>query len=349
MKKNKVLIFEPFKLDGGQEKFALGLYESLKLRFDVDLLIENNSNIHIQKYISNELKALSNYPISNLIDEYDIIFLNGDRALYLFLKSYIFSSKKNYCKIIHIKHLKFTDATRNLPFFRRIIYRMAHNFLIHQVDDLIAISKPIYTHYCKKGHRVKLIENGIIPILNSEVKRTSKKIKVGFIGRLDFQKGIKLIRDAAIFFSARTDVEFIIYGQGPLSSILMNIPNIKLIGFTNDISVAYAGMDIVLMPSLYEGLSLSLLESMSAGKLLVLSDIESFRSVLDNNSALFFESGNSKSFIQTLKYAIENLSVLTILPLNARKIFEDHYSFEKMVSKYVELIEFYLNIEKNSY
>ena len=107
---------------------------------------------------------------------------------------------------------------------------------------------------------------------------------VGTVGRLEEQKGQRyLIEAARTIVEARPDVQFLIVGDGPLKDELVTrcselgiAEHVCFAGFLSDYVTHMEAMDIGVMPSLWEGFSLSMLEFMALGKPMVVSDHPSF-------------------------------------------------------------------------
>jgi starch synthase len=91
---------------------------------------------------------------------------------------------------------------------------------------------------------------------------------IGYVGRLDTQKGLHLIRHA-LFHALERDAQFVLLGSGSEHGInedfwhlkrrLNEHPDIHLeIGYDEELAhLIYAGADLLIMPSLYEPCGLS--------------------------------------------------------------------------------------------
>ena len=115
--------------------------------------------------------------------------------------------------------------------------------------------------------------------LGFELKENSLKVGVvgslngskNPLGTLEIFKHLKEINDNAVL---------IWIGDGPMRSQVENIiadyhleNDVKLLGIRNDISDVLQIMDCFLMPSLYEGLPVSLIEAQAAGLKCFVSDV----------------------------------------------------------------------------
>jgi glycosyltransferase involved in cell wall biosynthesis len=111
---------------------------------------------------------------------------------------------------------------------------------------------------------------------------------VGMIGRLEDQKNpLDFIRAAAEVARGYADVQFLMIGGGPLQAQcerLIADLNLNgkffLLGFRRDVDRILSILTMTVMSSLWEGLPLAFLESLSAGKPIVANDVGGTRDVV---------------------------------------------------------------------
>lgn len=191
----------------------------------------------------------------------------------------------------------------------RMLYLSLERLCAQFTDRLITVSKPDI----KKGqaHRIAgeekftLIYNGIElekfrqPVddqqLRSELGLDPGCKLVGMIGRLDKQKNpLDFIRAAAIVRKGYPNVQFLFVGDGSLRSEceqLINELGLKesffLLGFRNDVDRILSILTVTAMSSLWEGLPIAFLESMSAGKPIVANNVDGASDVVINGTTGF--------------------------------------------------------------
>lgn len=113
-------------------------------------------------------------------------------------------------------------------------------------------------------------------------KRENIRIKFLFVGRLEKQKGIIYLIKAAEILRNKIDFEIIIVGEGSEAADLMKIVlelNLKeIIKFKGKVDEQildkyYLGCDCFILPSLWEGLPLTLLEAAAAEMPIIASNV----------------------------------------------------------------------------
>jgi glycosyltransferase involved in cell wall biosynthesis len=123
------------------------------------------------------------------------------------------------------------------------------------------------------------------------------------VGRLDYQKGIIDILPALSEAGDLFGWHVHILGEGPLSSALtsamrcLNAP-VSLHGGVDDVRKWFTSSGAMLLPSHYEGLSLSILEAMSLGCVPITSRASSANEIIvDGETGFLFDVGDWRSMI----------------------------------------------------
>lgn len=287
-------------------------------------------------------------------------YKNFDVILSFFLKHSSFISiivgkilgKKVFCRVECSGKFGDIKAIKKIP-FSFIFFNV-----FKRADKIIVLSKEMEKELLSNGFKFEklvLIPNGIDvnkfkPLENKkELKNksgyTGKKI-ILFSGRLTEQKGVEyLIRS---FEKLNLDEKFlIIVGDGDLKDKLeklvseLKIDKYVLFAGKREDVVPYLQMaDIFVLPSLSEGLPLSLLEAMACGLPVVATKVGgNIDLVEDKVNGYLVEPGN----VDEIKNAIENLlrdeeKLKEIGKINREKIVRS-YSFEAIGEKYLSLFK----------
>lgn len=144
----------------------------------------------------------------------------------------------------------------------------------------------------------------------------------------------------------RNRYELWLVGDGPRRSVLENLTkeldlsdNVRFLGIRSDIPNVLQSVDIIVMSSHYEGLSLSNIEGMSVNKPFIASDVDGLREVVDGYGVLFPHGDELKLSSEIQKLA-ENKEYYRQV---AQKCWEraQMYDIKKMVDSYNEV---YMNL-----
>lgn len=166
-------------------------------------------------------------------------------------------------------------------------------------------------------------------------------------GRLAEQKGLEYLIQCIPSLQNKLNKPFkiILAGDGPLRSSLEKqvaelgvSADVIFLGFTHEIHNLLNACDMVVLPSLWEGLSISLLEAMAAQKPIITTTIESNIEVTHNGEAAVLIPAKDVGAItdSILKLAADDI-LAKALSLCARDIFMNNYTEEVMGRKYYKI------------
>lgn len=170
-------------------------------------------------------------------------------------------------------------------------------------------------------------------------------------GRLAKQKGLEyLIRAVALLNdSVRLPfkVKAVLAGEGPLRTQLGVLAKrlgvserILFLGFQDKVGDLLNASDIVVLPSLWEGLSVSLLEAMAAGKPIITTLIGSNREVtLNGEAALLVPPKDPLALADAIQRFIEHPDLAEARGRKAREVYAVKYREEQMLKSYQQLYE----------
>ncbi|MEA2092654.1 MAG: glycosyltransferase family 4 protein, partial [Patescibacteria group bacterium] len=112
-------------------------------------------------------------------------------------------------------------------------------------------------------------------------------------------------------------------------------------GSVNNVNEYLQSADIFIMPSLWEGFSIALLEAMASEKIIITTPVGgNTEAVEDNKTGFIVKPKDSKALAEKIDYVLslpeEEKKRITE---NARKSVEERFSVEKMVGEYEKLYE----------
>lgn len=226
-----------------------------------------------------------------------------------------------------------------------------------------------------KERKKKLIENGLDPqkivtiyngiklpekedvAISQEIRNAHKIAEndfvYGCVANLHIYKNIKLLIKSfgRIYKSSSEPVKLILIGTGPELENLKKMTRelnleekVIFLGQRNDVLSILHIIDVFVLPSNTEGLSISILEAMASSKPVIATDVGGNKEVVENNqTGIIVPPEDEDALFEAMKYLMENREVGHKMGEAGRKRVEDHFSLDRMVHEYEELYEKCLN------
>lgn len=193
----------------------------------------------------------------------------------------------------------------------------------------------------KDQNNLVVIKNGVIDRKAQYRDVKYKPRSFCYVGRLVNSKGIReLIRAFKKVEREFPGAQLSIYGDGDRSDIekyqkiAEDNKGINFYGYTNNPLLAIAQSAVFVLPSYYEGMSLSLLDATMMGKTIIATDIDgNSEIILHNKTGILVPPKNVKSLEAAMKWTLRNPDQAKQLGLNARKKYEKEFNFEKIVKE----------------
>jgi glycosyltransferase involved in cell wall biosynthesis len=179
-------------------------------------------------------------------------------------------------------------------------------------------------------------------------KKSDGKTRFLFVGRLEKQKGLEYLIQAAKFLKGKNYFEIVIAGDGEeadnLKKTAAEFEVECIVKFTGKLSEhalieQYARCDIFVLPSLWEGLPLTLLEAAAAGLPIIATEVGGIPSVFAHGeNALLVNARNSRELAEKMQELMSNKELQKTLSKNARKLAEK-YSWENSAKQLENIYE----------
>ena len=223
---------------------------------------------------------------------------------------------------------------------------------------VIAISEQVKEHleqdFQVEQKRIDLIVHGIelgkfIPHSSKDILDQKKalgldpdKKVIGQIARLSSVKGQRfLIQAAQQILDQRQDVQFLLVGEGPEQRALETLiaekqlkESVLIRPSVSDISLTLALMDVFVMPSLQEGLGLSVLEAQAQGIPVVATRVGGILSIIeDRKTGLLCPEQNSQALASAVLRMLEDQALRQSVIQAARVQLQDKFSLSAMAQK----------------
>lgn len=206
----------------------------------------------------------------------------------------------------------------------------------------------------EKPERIRTIFNGIDlqKFLSADREATRRalgfgadEIILGSIGRLAPQKGFAYMIEAMPGIVAEHPrARLVIAGIGPLEDELKALAktqgvedHVTFLGFRRDAPQLLAAFDVFVHPSLWEGLSISLMEAMVAGRPIVCSRIPgNIEMIDDGKTGIFTEPARPESIVSGVNRMLADWTGAQRMAKAAQRFACDRFSVERMVRENID-------------
>lgn len=234
--------------------------------------------------------------------------------------------------------------------------RALRNNLYHLLDRMATraavvtvcyVTKDLLTHHQRahRGLRATVIPNGVATMDPSQFSRPFELrdgcLNLILAGRLDMVKGHHLAIEA-ITVKGLCNAQLYIIGVGPRQAELRALADthgvgnrVHFLGFRRNIYDYIAHAEILLMPSLHEGLPYTLLEAMALGRPIVASGVGGLAEVIEDGvTGLLIPPGDATHLAKAI-VQLNDPVLRRQLGDNARRLQETQYSLEAMTDRYL--------------
>jgi glycosyltransferase involved in cell wall biosynthesis len=217
-------------------------------------------------------------------------------------------------------------------------------------DAITVVSKEAFDYYTSLGYTVFQVPNAIdISSMSSSEDRRYQK-QVIFAGRLSREKGINSLID--IGKKLPSDTHLIILGVGPeeqkIKDLVKTKKNIHYLGYQlkEDTISLIRGSDVLIQPSLKEGISSTILEAMACKTVIIASNVGGNNELIKNDvNGFLVESNNIESFVNKIENIFENTELRQSLIDQALKTVKK-YDWDKIGNTYLKIYDSILNTSK---
>lgn len=217
-------------------------------------------------------------------------------------------------------------------------------------DVITVISKEAFDYYTSLGYKVIQVPNAIdISSLSQNEDRRYPK-QVIFAGRLSVEKGIDTLIEIAK--KLPSSIQLIILGAGTeeqkIKDLSKNQKNIHYFGYQNKKNTIslIRGSDILIQPSLKEGISSTILESMACNTVVIASNVGGNTELIENNiNGILKDPKDSDSFTEQIITLINNPELRKSLENQAQNTVKK-YDWNQIGNLYLSIYESALDKSK---
>ena len=239
------------------------------------------------------------------------------------------------------------------PLKNKLHYRLSYNWLS---DCVIANSQATKAALLKNApwlgeRRIHVIYNGIDPTpflrpakadLRSVLGLSNETALIGFVGQLDERKGIAsllaaFVRTAGSFPKAH----LLLAGEGPLKTMIGQfasdhglVDRIHLLGFQKNVEEVMKGIDMLVLPSLWEGFGIVLIEAMAAGKPAITTNVSSMPEiVIDGQTGRLVPVNDSSALSAAMNELLADPLLAASWGESGRQRVAAHFTIDQMIDQ----------------
>jgi glycosyltransferase involved in cell wall biosynthesis len=283
------------------------------------------------------------FKIIPFIKKYDIVHVHLFPAFYWVAIAKLFIKTK--AKFIFTEH-NTTNQRRTL------LFRPIERFIYGKYNKIITISKEVenslIAHLKFLPDRFVRIENGV----DLSKIETAERIKTPFF---DNPKTDKIVLQVSRFYDQKdqktlvralkylpNSIKLLLVGEGKNKLDVQLIANklslnkrVKFLGERNDVPSLLKTADIIVLSSKFEGLSLSSIEGMAAGKPFISSNVPGLMDIV-KDAGILFPLGDEKILAKEILFLLENKEQYEVVAKKC-KIRAAQYDIQLMLEKHIAL------------
>ena len=241
----------------------------------------------------------------------------------------------------------------------RRLYLFLERFAALFTDTIVAVSegeRELALRYGVAGSGdVVVIRNGVdltefdvsvnVDALGKHLGIEGARKTVGMVGRVCAQKGYRYFIEAASEVAkVRSGVRFVMVGSGDLDDAMRRIDGcgvrgiVSLTGQRSDLPALYALFDVLVVPSLWEGLPYVILEAMAMRRAVIATMVPgNSEVVLNGRTGYLVRPGDSKALAGAIVELLDDSAKTRSMGEHGREEIERRYTVEEKILSFERL------------
>ena len=254
--------------------------------------------------------------------------------------------------LVHTDHSQILTKRRYMPLYR-LIFKSS---VTHSITVSRDLERYLLANFGLKQDRVTTIPNAIdvarfsairdISYLYDELGILDHEVVIGSIGRLTKQKGMGFLLRAFKKVSSRhPHARLVIVGDGDLRSNLGFLARrlgildkVVFTGIRRDVPELLQLFDVFVLPSLWEGQPITIMEALAAGRPIIAADVGGNAEILDGGAyGYIVPPGDPDALAESIIMFLADRPYAEQLARKGKIHAEEHLSNEVMVGRYEEV------------
>ncbi len=246
--------------------------------------------------------------------------------------------------------------------YSRLVVNATERVLSRWTNAYICVSEScrndLLTTVPRAISRCIVIENAIpLPFLSAEERQKKRReirqayaipqdaFVVGTVARLQWQKSVsRLVRAFRILHERYTSMYLLVVGDGPkrksletLAESLQVNDRCLFAGHQSKTVDFYAAMDIFVLPSLWEGLPLTILESWAVGTGVAATNVPGSRDTIEDGVTGFLADNSVTGIVDVINRMYHTPNMIPPMLQNARDRLERRFSLSQMIDRTIQV------------
>lgn len=245
------------------------------------------------------------------------------------------------------------------PLKNRWRYRFAYNALAtHVLANSHATKRALLKNApWLNERRITVIHNGIdlASFANSARRNIRAEYHIpehapllGFVGQLDERKGLGVLLSAfGKILQHQPEARLILAGEGPLREMIESEvrekgweKSIVLAGFVDDVAAIMHAIDVLLLPSYWEGFGIVIIEAMACGRPVITTNISSMPEIVNEGATGYLiPPGDEQALAERALSLLQNPALRARMGAAAKQRAAENFSHERMIARLEQLFE----------
>lgn len=285
----------------------------------------------------------------------DIVHTHNKGPLFYTRLATLFSRRVAF---VHTEHI---NMEKELSYSNK--HDLLDRFLFRGIDGFLSIAGHLSDYYQTQYNlsrvRFTTVHNSVslpelpktpLTSLRRDLGLGHDQPLIGNISALRRQKDhATLLRAMPLVLDQRPDAMLVIAGEGELKQELAELAdelgvsaNVRFLGYRSDVNDLLAQFDMFVLPSLYEGLPLCILEAMAAAAPVVATNADGTNEVVRHGeTGLLVPVQDPHALAQGMLAMLEDKPRAKAMGQAARELIRMEYNLENMIKQYEE---FYMQV-----
>ena len=227
--------------------------------------------------------------------------------IFILKKLNLLKEKQKFIYLVHGGNSDF-----DVHYKKNLLTKHRNKMIFSSFHEIVCLHKDtINNSQDIEGNRIKYIPNP----LSFEIEEDLKKEKIIlFVGRITKEKGVDiLIKSWEKIYKKYNDWKLVIVGDGKdkkeFICLSKNIAKnqISFLPATNNVEIFYKRASILVLPSLFEGFGMVIVEAMSKGVCVISSNTVGGKKLISNNeNGILFPIGDVESLSSSIEKIIND-------------------------------------------